>query len=76
MIKHCIIFCVSAFYRYNKKDRELTALQKKFADLEAVIADLESKLASATSEKERWQLEYGVSRLWTMFSTHTKLQKY
>ena len=48
--------------RYNKKDRELSALQKKYADLEALIADLEGKLSAAISEKERWQTEYGVSR--------------
>lgn len=34
---------------------------KKFAGLEALIADLEGKLAAATSEKDRWQSEYGVS---------------
>jgi len=45
--------------KYNKKDRELTALLKKFAGLEALIADLEGKLAAATSEKDRWQSEYG-----------------
>ena len=48
--------------RYSKKDRELSALTKKYNDLQSLIGDLEAQLKTANKEKERWQTEYGVSQ--------------
>jgi len=46
--------------RYTQKDRELSALQKKFAGAEARISDTESKLATALRDVDKAQEKYTV----------------
>ncbi|KAF6040300.1 Lam [Bugula neritina] len=44
--------------KYTQKDRELSALQKKFAGAEARISDTESKLATALRDVDKAQEKY------------------
>lgn len=48
----------------------MSALEKKYADLEAQIGDLEARLSAALADKDRWQSEYGVRLI--VFQLNTK----
>jgi len=52
---------LASFFRFTQKDRELAALQKKASDLDARLSELESQLAAANKEKQKWKDEYNVS---------------
>lgn len=47
--------------RYNRKDRELAVAQKKLADLESLVNDLQAKLADAENAKKHLESQNAVS---------------
>lgn len=60
----CIVLLTQpSFFRHTVKDRDLTALQKKYSDVESRLADLESKLAAALRDADHWKQQHQVSCL-------------
>lgn len=50
------------------KDRELSALQKKYSEVEARLADLEAQLAAALRDADHWKEQHQVDNLRSPYS--------
>lgn len=61
LTRFLLFFFFFSFPRYNRKDRELASAQKKLADLESLVNDLQAKLADAENAKKHLESQNAVS---------------